>query len=206
MEQPPKSFDDQQSSFLSRVLRDIEVRLNNTIEVAKNISLPGAIKTANLANGSVTQVKLATNVASNGPAFRAHHHLAVAQTLVANTSTVVQTIEELDTNNNYASNRFTPTVAGYYQINCTARVSSAATAAWTFVFKNGLNVGPLVIHGTYTGVAYNSPICICSGIVFMNGTTDFLEWGVFSSGGGALDNTVTSGNPWHWDGCLVRAA
>jgi hypothetical protein len=203
MENAPKSFLEHQSSYLDRAFRYIDTRLNNVIEVAKAISSPSAIKAVNLADGSVTQPKLAANVVGNGPVFRAHHHLAVAQSIPLGVGTKVQTIEEIDSNANYANDRFTPTVPGYYLINCTARYTFINNLAWTYVYKNGTSI---VIHSQYFGQSYDTPIVTCSGIVFMNGTTDYLEWYCQSNVATTLDITVTPGNPWHWGGCLIRAA
>ena len=75
----------------------------------------GAVTADDLASGSVTQSKLASGVAGNGPAFSAYQ--SSAQTLSSNTATKLTfTTEEFDTNNNFASSTFTPTVAGYYLV------------------------------------------------------------------------------------------
>lgn len=205
MENPPKSFNDEQSSYLFRLFNYIHIRIDNAIADIKKISGAGAINTINISNGAITQPKLAANVVGNGPAFRAHHHLAVSQSIPFGTATKVQTIEEFDTNNNYELDRFTPTVSGYYLINCTARFTFVNNLAWCFVYKNGIGTGQLVIHSQYFGQSYDAPIVTCSGIVFMNGSTDFLEWGVRSNVATNMDVTVFPGNPWHWSGCLIRA-
>jgi len=201
MEQPPKSFDDQQSSFLARVLRDIEVRLNNTIEVAKNISLPGAIKTANLANGSVTQVKLAPNVAGNGPVFSAHHTVANALPAGAETK-VVYNIEDFDTNNNYnpTTSEFTPTVSGYYYISACIQCDGVSTPHVLVIYKNGVRYK----YGDYSGAGGVNTVPSVDGIVFCNGTTDFIDIRCLAN---AASNTlVTNGAILLFQGCLIRAA
>jgi hypothetical protein len=66
--------------------------------------------------GTVTQTMLATGVAGTGPAVSAYE--SGNQSISSNVWTKVTLgTEEFDTNNNFASSRFTPTVAGYYQIN-----------------------------------------------------------------------------------------
>jgi hypothetical protein len=55
-------------------------------------------------------------VSGNMPAFSAYPNSQ--QTLSATTYTkILFQTEEFDTNNNYASSTFTPTVAGYYQVS-----------------------------------------------------------------------------------------
>ena len=80
----------------------------------------GSVGTTYLAGSSVTQAKLGTNVAGNGPAFYAYR--TATQTGIASaTFTKIQlNVELFDTNSNYdnvTNYRFTPTVAGYYQVN-----------------------------------------------------------------------------------------
>ena len=68
-------------------------------------------------DGKVQQAALAANVAGNGPAFSAYQ--STLQSFSSNTVTkVLFQTEEYDTNSNFASSRFTPTVAGYYQLSC----------------------------------------------------------------------------------------
>jgi hypothetical protein len=75
----------------------------------------GAVNSTYLLDGSVTQAKLSTNVAGNGPAFSATK--SANQTVTSGVfTTITFDTEQFDTNNNFASNTFTPTVAGYYQI------------------------------------------------------------------------------------------
>jgi len=221
MEQPPKSFDDNQSSFLTRALRDLEVRLNNVIEVAKNISLSGAIKTANLADGavttikladsavtttkladgSVTQPKLAANVAGNGPIFSAHHTVANALAAAVYTK-VIHNIEDFDTNSNYnnVTGVFTPTVAGYYLINASIQCDTTNTTHLLSIFKNNV----IFFIGKYEALNEASGTYTVTGIVNMNGTTDFVDVRCFS---GAASNTlVLNGSATLFQGCLIRAA
>ena len=82
--------------------------------------------------------------------------------------------EEFDTNNNFASSRFTPTVAGYYQIN--AQVYANAASLLTF-FQPLLYKGTTLIKigTTYNGPAITEFSSTLSTVVYMNGTTDYLE-------------------------------
>ena len=75
----------------------------------------GAVNSTYITDAAVTQAKLAANVAGNGPVFEAT--AAGSQSINSGAYTkVLFATENYDTNNNFASSTFTPTVAGYYQI------------------------------------------------------------------------------------------
>ena len=118
--------------------------------------------------------------------------------------------ENFDTNNNFDSTtnyRFTPTVAGYYQVNFTGTNSASGNNGyWAYhaIYKNGS-----AYIGAYTvipsGIMQNFSNNL-SQIIYMNGTTDYLEFyvnvyvpsGTPSYGGGA-GTTLASA-------CLLRGA
>ena len=120
-------------------------------------------------SGGVSQAMLATGVAGTGPAFSAYQ--SSGQTLSSNTLTkILFQTEEFDTNNNFASSTFTPTVAGYYQINSALEVNSTACSIVIRVYKNGS------LWKT-TNNQYNASISQLAGscLVYCNGTTDYVE-------------------------------
>ena len=146
----------------------------------------------------------------NGPAFSAIMS-GTYQTVSANTYTKVALNSELfDTNSNYDTTnyRFTPTVAGYYQINANLGVSYLTTVPnglIVLVYKNGSAY--LSIQTRVNSMYGNNSI---SQLVYMNGTTDYLElWG-YSVGGTdpvfqGSQGSPTQYNSW-FSGSLVRAA
>jgi hypothetical protein len=72
----------------------------------------------------------------SAPAFSAY--AATNQSYSANVNTKVNFgTEEYDTNNNFASSRFTPTVAGYYQINAGFQVAGTPQDIQLYIYKNG---------------------------------------------------------------------
>jgi len=160
----------------------------------------GAVTNSYLLDGSVSQAKLASGVAGNGPTFRAT--ASTTTTLSANTWTRVNyATETWDTNNNFASNRFTPTVAGYYQINATfgEGLSTSTMNFYIAVYKNGSEFTKMqyvTANSWYT----NIPI---SCLVYCNGSTDYIEIYAFTSSG--YTNTASGATNW-FDGALVRAA
>ena len=138
-----------------------------------------------------------------GPAFNAY--LAVAQSISTATFTKVNfDTKTFDTNNNFSANRFTPTVAGYYQINYYIGLSMTTGVLGAFMFKNGSAfsnsgyVGGSANIGGATWVAGST-------LVYLNGSTDFVELYVYQSTG-ASANTMTGQNSVCISGSLVRAA
>jgi len=115
----------------------------------------------------------------NGPAFSAYANASLSITsstfTKVNINTVIfDTASCFDTTNN----RFTPTVAGYYQVNGGARASATnlvnASAA---IYKNG----SIYMQGGTLNIAAISAAQMIgiNTMVFLNGTTDYLElWGV----------------------------
>jgi len=152
--------------------------------------------TSKLASGAVTQAKLGTNVAGNGPAFRAW---ASSQTPITGTvfTKVTLATESFDTNNNFSSSRFTPTVAGYYQINGSVYNAAGTTFLRALLYKNGaLNSSGTISAGT----AYVSQ---SSDIIYLNGTTDYIELYAYSA---STTNIDTSQDATFMSGFLARSA
>ena len=161
----------------------------------------GAVNSTYLVDGGVTQAKLAAGVAGNGPAFSAYANAVTATTNNVFTKVNFQA-EDFDTNNNFSSSRFTPTVAGYYQINSTVALNVGTYNSELAIFKNGT----VYKYGSYpnrvTGdVAYLS----VSGLVYLNGSTDYVEIYAYQSSGGSLNTSAVASATW-FDGSLVRAA
>jgi hypothetical protein len=143
-------------------------------------------------------------VSGNMPAFSAY--ASANQTVSDSTPTkVVFDTEEFDTANCFDSTtnyRFTPNVAGYYQINALVNSSQTALIDYTnWLYKNGSQYKRgFGIGGTLTKV--QAPI---STIVYLNGTTDYVEVYIFSDGTGNATINADSLNV-YFNGCLVRGA
>ena len=129
-------------------------------------------------------------LAGNGPAFSAY--LSANQTISSSTFTKVQfNTEEFDTNSNYdnATNyRFTPTVAGYYQINGSIRydASTTPTRALISIYKNGSDFK----RGNDLG--NNSTQSVISTLIYFNGSTDYIECWVYITASTAVVGTAGS--------------
>ena len=138
-------------------------------------------------------------VSGNMPTFSAYASANQSLSSGANTKILFDT-EDFDTNNNFASSRFTPTVAGYYQLNSNVRPNNTNQEAGICIFKNGngfrngSNVAPNV--GSQNGT-------IVSALVYANGSTDYFE--IFVYVGSAATTSGNFQSTW-FNGVLVRAA
>ncbi len=119
---------------------------------------------------TISSTGLSTQVGA--PAFSAYQ--SPAQTLSSGVVTKIQLqVEEWDTANcfdNVTNFRFTPNVAGYYQINGGIQVNNTVTVISVFLYKNGSLYKFLATSNTATlSGAYGSSL------VYLNGTTDYVE-------------------------------
>ena len=140
-------------------------------------------------------------VSGNQPAFSAYQ---TANQSVSNASwtKITFTTEAYDTANCFASSRFTPTVAGYYQLNGQVQWLTSANGRFTLcVKKNGANDtrGTDINATNYGGVV--------STLVYANGTTDYFEIYAYQQSGGSVstDNAYDGTVNW-FNGILVRTA
>jgi hypothetical protein len=146
----------------------------------------GAVTSAYLLDASVTQAKLAAGVAGNGPAFYAFRATSTQSVNTVTFTKVQFNGESFDTANCFDSStnyRFTPNVAGYYQINASLTTNYATLKRFLFQFyKNGAaySVPVDLDKGAAEASSFNS----ASGntLVYMNGSTDYLEVYVYLNG------------------------
>ena len=135
----------------------------------------------------------------NGPAFSAYQ--SSSQSPSATTWTKMQfQSEEFDTASCFDSTtnyRFTPTVAGYYQVNGALQNNSTATVAMG-IYKNGSIFKQ--VNNT-TSALYNSGFV--SALIYMNGSTDYIELYCFLSAGGALNSTAVTT---YFQAAMIRGA
>ena len=136
----------------------------------------GAVTSTALAAGSVAQTNLSAGVAGNGPAFSAY--FTGSQTIPTNVATKVQiNTEEFDTNSNFdsATNyRFTPTVAGYYQVNGCVYATTATTNSAVYIYKNGAGF-------KFANFPASNSSAFVGAVIYLNGSTDYIElYGLFT--------------------------
>jgi hypothetical protein len=150
-------------------------------------------------------------VSGNQPAFSAYAN--ASQSVSSNVFTKISfQLEDFDTNNNFDSTtnyRFTPTVAGYYEINSQLYLAGTVTTTQLILalYKNGSIYQRIIDTNPSASLSSNSSTTISGSIlVYMNGSTDFLEiYGYYYLGTSTFsqnNSTITS----RFNGCLVRAA
>jgi hypothetical protein len=152
---------------------------------------------------SGTVITTGSTFAGTGPAFSAYSNSA--QTISAATLTKIQFNTELfDTNSNYDTStyRFTPTVAGYYQVNTSVNFGTSRTIYIVSIYKNGSRGlgGENVFSGTLSATTSLN----AQNVVQMNGTTDYLEVFAYSDSG---TNAITTGiNSTYFSAAMIRSA
>ena len=156
------------------------------------------LDSAGTLNVVIGPIKVGGNQAVNGPAFSAYN--GSNQSISNNTYTKLQfPSEEYDTNNNFdnATNyRFTPTVAGYYQISGCFQVATQAEK-YVMIYKNGvINKAGNDLIGWIASV---------SATVYFNGSTDYVELYGYVGGGGGTSTQAGAAFVW-FQGVMVRGA
>ena len=144
-------------------------------------------------------------VSGNMPAFSAY--ASAGQSIASATVTkVIANTKEFDTNTNYDATtnyRFTPTIAGYYQINIGGWWSLSAANSYIihYIYKNGSAFKQAV---SSTNLAGYGGVYL-STVLYLNGSTDYVEYYVIQYTGsagtllGSQASTIFSGS-------LVRTA
>ena len=157
----------------------------------------------------ITYPQGAAQIVGAGPAFNAYGN--ASQSLTSNTFTKVALNTELfDTNSNFDSTtnyRFTPTVAGYYQINATLRFSAVAAATQVIgtIYKNGSEY----FRGFDTPMSSTNTVSTfsISTVVYFNGSSDYVElYGYCYLGTTVTLNYGSAASCCQMSGCLIRGA
>jgi len=149
-------------------------------------------------------------VSGNMPAFSAYAN--AIQTVSSNVYTKIalqaedfDTASAFDSTTNY---RFTPQVAGYYQVNGNLRLDGSATTIQVSLtlYKNGSAYADLNDTNPTTTLSSNTFIIIGNSIlVYMNGSTDYLEiYGYYYLGTCTFNSTLAPYSS-RFNGSLVRA-
>lgn len=140
-----------------------------------------------------------------GPAFSAYQSSSTNVATSTNTKVIYAT-EDFDTANCYVGtggdSKFTPNVAGYYYITayCYIAAPIGVSTVQVSVYKNGSAY--LSQAHSNAGVSYdNSGV---SGLVYCNGTTDYLEVYTFQNSGVTVATAISQQSK--FSGFLVRAA
>jgi hypothetical protein len=148
--------------------------------------------------------------AVNGPAFSAYPSSGTAQTVTSGSQQkILFGTEEYDTNGNFVSSRFTPTVEGYYQLNAAIRLDGGGPGTgecMIVIYKNGAehrrswNQSGTAFANTFWTMSISS-------LVYANGTSDYFE--IYAQQSSGADRTVQnagSGTISWFNGSMVRGA
>jgi len=124
------------------------------------------------------------------------------QSLASGTYTKVTLDNEVfDTNNNFSSSRFTPTVAGYYIVTGSGIIQSAAATILVLIYKNGTAISAA---SSYPASGQISAVASTTVVAYCNGSTDYLELYAYQGTAGSV--TIGSGIQTQMSGCLLRGA
>jgi hypothetical protein len=168
-------------------------------------TLVGKTTTDTLTNKTLTSPTITgatiTVASTAAPAFSAYS-TTLTSTSNSTWTKVTFNTEEFDTNSNFASNRFTPTVAGYYQVNTSVSgPSSAAGIILVNFYKNGSNFKsgneiPNSLTGTYV---------VAAALIYCNGSTDYIEVYAIQTTGGTA-NLGSNSVDFAFSASMVRSA
>lgn len=155
-----KSIVDAKGDLIAATAADTVARLA--------VGTNGQVLTAD--STAATGVAWVTPTGASGPTFDAYS--TPSQSISQSTLTKVTLQNETwDTAGNFASSRFTPTTAGYYQFNAYISFEGAASATYRiYYYKNGSSYAAYSV-----GVSVANPTVAFSWIIPMNGSSDYVE-------------------------------
>jgi len=173
--------------------------MSSTIGV-QNIAHTNGTVAATVSSGGVVTFNNA------GPAFSAYMTNGSAGISTGSTTStkIILDTEEFDTNNCFDSTtnyRFTPTVAGYYQINGAVTLAVPATTggAAAQLYKNGTNF----CIGAASGTANLFPTAFVGSLIYFNGSSDYIELYIYN-GAGTTTTTGYGRDQCYMNGYLAR--
>ena len=139
-----------------------------------------------------------------GPAFNVYN--TISQSVSSGVWTAVTFGAELyDTNNCFTANKFTPTVAGYYQFNGSMRYSGTALGYVIVAFyKNGVAFSYGTAVASTTNQAGNT--IVGSELIYCNGTTDYVQLYGYITGTSPVFDYANDTANCRFSGFLARGA
>lgn len=154
-------------------------------------------------NYTATMPAKTGTVMIDGPAFSAYS--GSAQSISSGTFTKIQcNTEEFDTNSNYdnATNyRFTPTVAGYYQVSGAFNPQVTGGLLIAAIYKNGTRFKDFSAFAASSG----GGLVNGTALIYLNGSTDYVEFYGYQASGSSASIT-TSANGTYFQASMVRGA
>jgi hypothetical protein len=156
-------------------------------------------QTITLPNNTGTVLTTASTFGGTGPAFSAYKNTTQSLSAATATKILFQT-EEFDTNSNFASSRFTPTVAGYYQVSGCVYFNTTTGFCQIIFYKNGSSFKSGNAFASLAGVG---GVVNASALIYCNGSTDYIELYGYQSMGG---ETTALGDYTYFQAAMVRGA
>lgn len=154
---------------------------------------------------ATTQAGLPANIAGTGPAFSYYASSSTAMSRSVWVKVGFQTSKFDTTSGMFSSSRFTPTVAGYYQINTGLAFGTSAAVQQDAVaiYKNGnfYEIGTYAVDTGSLGLRITM-----SSIVYCNGTTDYIEIYAVYNAGPTTQNLTAGSDSTYFNGALIRGA
>jgi hypothetical protein len=168
-------------------------------------TLVGRTTTDTLTNKTLTSPTITgatiTVASTAAPTFRASKNSG--QAITTSTWTKIQyNVEDWDTNSNYdnATNyRFTPTVAGYYQVDLAIEFNNVTGSYIAAIYKNG---SAYIFTAFYAGSTIGSHPT-AHGLIYMNGTTDYIEGYAYTT---TASQSLYNGIATYFNASMVRSA
>jgi hypothetical protein len=161
-------------------------------------------RTISLPDNTGTILTTATaGVPINGPAFASGDSAQTTVSTATTTAFANFSASFFDTASAFdrTTGRFTPQVAGYYQINAAVSYGNngvLASAVVANISKNDATVASGVVSTT-GGVGYPTPTA--STVVYLNGSTDYVRVSTYHNASGSAINVVGK-----ISGALIRSA
>lgn len=177
------------------------------------VTIDGANGVSKVAPGGVNQEAIADGVVGKGPMFAAYQSTLQTTPSGGGVWTVQLQGEEYASNgmfnptgatvNGVPAYAFKPNVAGWYALSGTIAWSPNGTGArMCGITKNG---GEVKRGSSTAAAASDYGTAVVSALVYLNGTTDYVNFTGYQSSGGNL-NTVAGAYLVYFCGHLVRAA
>lgn len=179
---------------------ELKTPSNGSVTLAEEDTASDVVVTIPAVNATMLTTATA-GVPINGSAFLAFLSASQAAPTVATWTKIALNTTEFNTSGFDTTNRqFKPTIAGYYQFNALIAFTTSQTGINSVaLYKNG----SLVTQGM-TAITTQTYRINVSSLLYLNGTTDYVELYVYCSNTSTIDGGVAYDT--NLSGFLARSA